>query len=108
LAHAALVKESSMNTWSMCWRACKESISWRRNEHENVSIRSKAKRAGYEGTRGCAAEPLRAMGCCSSSSGHEEATKTNLEPPMFGKDINVNLTKQGMFDWDFDVHISRG
>ena len=44
------------------------------------------------------------MGCCSSSSGHEEATKTNLEPPMFGKDVNVKLIKQGMFDWDFDVH----
>lgn len=44
------------------------------------------------------------MGCCSSSSGHEEATKTHFEPPMFGKDINVDLIKQGMFDWDFDVH----
>lgn len=44
------------------------------------------------------------MGCCSSSSGHEEATKTHFEPPMFGKDIDVNLIKQGMFDWDFDVH----
>ena len=41
------------------------------------------------------------MGCCCS--GHEEAKKTNLPPPRFGKDIKTTIRKQGWFDADFDV-----
>ena len=42
------------------------------------------------------------MGCCCS--GHEEAKRTNLAPPQFGKDVNVTLTKQWGWDADFDVY----
>ena len=42
------------------------------------------------------------MGCCGSSL-HEEAAQTELPPPLFGKDVNVTLVKQGMFDADFNV-----
>ena len=42
------------------------------------------------------------MGCCCS--GHEEAKKTNLAPPQFGKDVKVTLKKQWGWDADFDVY----
>jgi hypothetical protein len=41
------------------------------------------------------------MGCCCS--GHEEAKKTDLPPPMYGRDIHAKIVKQGFFDADFDV-----
>ena len=41
------------------------------------------------------------MGCCCS--GHEEATETLIPPPMFGRDVKVQLIKQGWMDADFNV-----
>jgi len=41
------------------------------------------------------------MGCCFS--GEEQAAETDQPPPTWGQAINVQLTKQGMLDADFDV-----
>jgi len=43
------------------------------------------------------------MGCCCS--GHSEAAETELPPPLFGRDVNVRLTRQGWFGLDADFNV---
>lgn len=43
------------------------------------------------------------MGCVCS--GHEEAAAVDLPPPMIGKDIKVQVKRQGYMGFDADFNI---